>query len=213
MFHCVISGLISRFPHQVMSSPQFPHCLIKGFQFPHCVIKGQRAAIFHCAIKGPHFPHHFIKMITSNFQSRYQRVPIHHCVIKGLPLIVTYNFPSRYQGVPFIIASSGGFRGPLFPPSCHQRDPNSSNTPWDTKWRQGRLQHFSPNWSYYLSERVICQLDFQALKFHTHVVLELMFKNRVSSVATCPISRVSCNTTRGQLQHNVPEYWEQRGQL
>ena len=42
--------------------------------------------MFHCAIKGPPFPHHGIKMMTSNFPSRYQEVPIYHCAIKGPPL-------------------------------------------------------------------------------------------------------------------------------
>ena len=72
-------------PSGHLASPtQFPHCFIKCFQFPHCVMKGPK--IFHCAIKGPQFPHHVIKMMTSNFPSRYQEVPIYHCVIKGPPL-------------------------------------------------------------------------------------------------------------------------------
>ena len=82
MFLCAIKGPIFRFPHQVIN-PQFPHC----FKFPHWIIKGPR--MFHCAIKGPQFPHNVIKRMTCNFSSRYQRVPIYHCAIKGLP-IVTY---------------------------------------------------------------------------------------------------------------------------
>ena len=56
------------------------YCFIKDLQFPHCIIKGQRALNFP-------FPHHVIKMMTSNFLSCYQGVPIHHWVIKGPPFL------------------------------------------------------------------------------------------------------------------------------
>ena len=65
------------------SAPLLPHCFVKAFQFPHCVIKGPQ--IFHCAIKGPQFPRHVIKMMTPNFPSCYQGIPIYHCIIKGSP--------------------------------------------------------------------------------------------------------------------------------
>ena len=57
--------------------------------------------------------------MTSNFPSRYQGVPIHHCVIKGLPLwpLISHNVRDP--------------NFPQFPPSRHQRDPNFQNTPWD----------------------------------------------------------------------------------
>ena len=99
MFHCAIQGPIFRFsPIRSFTPllPQFPHSCIKGFQFPHYVIKGPQ--IFHCTIKGSQFPHHVIEMMTSNFPSHYQEVPIYHCVIKGPT--VTSNFPLCYQGVP-----------------------------------------------------------------------------------------------------------------
>ena len=73
LFHQGLKFLFSTTGH-LAPPPQFPHCFIKGFQFPHC------------AIKGTQFPHHVIKMITSNFPSRYQGVTILHCVIKGPPL-------------------------------------------------------------------------------------------------------------------------------
>ena len=83
MFHCSIKGPISRFSPSGHLAPLLPHCFIKAFQFPHCVIKGPQ--IFHCAIKGPQFPRHVIKIMTPNFPSCYQGVPIYHCIIKGSP--------------------------------------------------------------------------------------------------------------------------------
>ena len=99
MFYCVIRGPFPVFLIRSFSSPQFSHCFIEGFQFPHCVIKGQRALNCPLRHQGPQFPHHVIKTMTSNFPSRYLGAP-YHCVIKGPP----------------------------FPPSRHQRDPNFQNS-------------------------------------------------------------------------------------
>ena len=100
MFHWAIKGPISHFSTLGHLPPppqkkQFPHCFIKGFQFPHCIIKRPQISI---APSRTPFPHYVIKLITSNFPSRYQEVPIYHCIIKGPP-IVTSNFPLHYQGV------------------------------------------------------------------------------------------------------------------
>ena len=121
MFHCVIRGPISRFPHQVIKLPTvFPllyFCFIKGFQFPHCVIKVQRALNFPLRHQGP--------QISSS--CRQNDDLISHHVIKGSQFIiassikgpiVTSNFSSHYQGVPFIIASS---RGPISPIASSKR--------------------------------------------------------------------------------------------
>ena len=50
--------------------------------------------------------------------------------------MMTSNFPSRYQGDQFIIYHQGVpiSPSPSFPPSRHQSDPNSQNTPWDVYW-------------------------------------------------------------------------------
>ena len=74
--------------------------------------------------------------MTSNFPSRYQGVPIHHWVIKGPHFPLWPLIPIMLSRVPFIIASS---RGPPFPPSRHQRDPNFQNIPWDVYWLKSAI--------------------------------------------------------------------------
>ena len=50
----------------------FPLALLWVSNFPIASSKGKGHLIFHCAIKRPQFPNHVIKMMTSNFSSRYQ---------------------------------------------------------------------------------------------------------------------------------------------
>ena len=96
------------FPIRSFSRPQFP---MLYQEFPIFPLHHQRAQIFHFVIEGPKFPHHVIKMMTSNFSSRYQGVSIYHCVIKG-PRCV-HSFSIKLSKGP-IVYSSAGKKKPIF---------------------------------------------------------------------------------------------------
>ena len=125
MFHCVIRGPSFHFPHQVIKLPTVSPLLYQGFAiFPlrHQRAKGPKFSIAPSRAPKwwPLISHHVIKGPNSSL--RYQGAPI-----------VTSNFPSRYQSVPLIITSS---RGLHFPHRViiYQRDLNFQNTPWDVYW-------------------------------------------------------------------------------
>ena len=122
-----LGSLICPFCHQrapkliihITIRGQFPVLLIRSFSlpcsFPVAFLRA-KGPKFSIAPSSTQFLHHVITMMTSNFPSGYQRMPIYHCVIKGppaWPLIQFNKFPSRYQGVPFIIASSRALISPI----------------------------------------------------------------------------------------------------
>ena len=109
------------------SSPRFPQCFINGFQFLHSSSKG----------KGPKYPiallrasNFLIKMMTSNFPSRYQGVPIHHCVIKGPPLwpLISHHI---IKGSHLALHHQGG---PFFTHRVIKGTQIFQDTSWDMYW-------------------------------------------------------------------------------